>query len=312
MNQLRARAALWSGSTFGELRGRDPRFHQPPAELVTLLVEQREPLQQWLRAGGGVDDPDGGSAALGAGLLRWFEERHQFLEPDAAWRDQVLELYRDGARDLAELLESFPDDELADGAAAVFARHQERIARLLDSELGPRVQEVVSGHYAPALQLQALGLVAGTAESPVLDLGCGPTGALVQSLRGAGIKALGIDRHGDAPGVIRGDWHELDLGRQVWGTVVSHLAFSLHAWARQADEAAARRDQRTYLRILQSLKPGGRFAYVPSLPVLEDLLPEADFRVERLALPDPLLAAAAGTGSAGGLLQATHVVRLTG
>lgn len=161
MNQLRARAALWSGSTFGELRGRDPRFHQPPAELVALLVEQREPLQQWLRSGGGVDDPDGGTAALGAGLLRWFEERHQFLEPDAAWRDQVLDLYRDGARDLAELLESFPDDEIADGAAAVFARHQERIARLLDGELGPRVQEVVSGHYAPALQLQALGLVAG-------------------------------------------------------------------------------------------------------------------------------------------------------
>lgn len=323
MNQLRARAALWSGSSVAELRARDPRFHQPPAELVALLVEQRAPLLEWLRsgigphptdppAGSSSDPPTDSSVELGAGLLLWFEQGHRFAEPDAAWRDRVMELYRDGAQDLVELLERFPDDELADGAAATFARHQERIARLLDTELGPRVQEVVSGHYAPALQLQALGLAPGTAEGPVLDLGCGPTGALVQSLRGAGIKALGIDRHGDAPGVIRGDWHEQDLGRAVWGTVVSHLAFSLHAWARQADEAAARRDQRTYLRILQSLKPGGRFAYVPSLPLLEDLLPEADFRVERLALPDPLLAAAAGTGSPGGLLQATHVIRLTG
>jgi SAM-dependent methyltransferase len=308
MNQLRTRAALWSGSTSDELRARDPRFHRPAPELVALLAANRASLLAWLRSPAG--DARDAEAELGAGLRRWFEEHHQFAEPDEGWRDRVVALYRAGGDDLAELLEGFSDEELADGAAAVLARHQERIAAMLDDELGPRVQEVVSGHYSPALQLQALGLAPGSAEGPVLDLGCGPTGALVQALRGVGVKALGIDRHGDAPGVIRGDWHQLDFGRAVWGTVVSHLAFSLHAWARQADEQAARRDARTYLRILQSLKRGGRFAYVPSLPAMERLLPPSDFRVERHALPPELLVAAGGAGH--DLLQATHVVRLTG
>ncbi|WP_320669699.1 hypothetical protein [Patulibacter defluvii] len=307
MNQLRARAALWSGSTFDELRARDPRFHRPAPELVALLARQRQPLLAWLRQ----DDGDA-ATTLGAGLLEWFEAHHQFAQPDDGWRERVHRLYRAGADDLVELLEHLGDDELPDGAAAVFARHQERIAAMLDDELGPRVQEVVSGHYAPTLQLQALALAApGAAEGPVLDLGCGPSGALVQVLRGAGVQALGIDRHGDAPGVIRGDWHRLELGRAVWGTVVSHLAFSLHAWARQADVHAARRDGRTYLRVLQSLKRGGRFAYVPSLPALERLLPANDFRVERHALPPELVVAASGAGPHD-LLQATHVVRLTG
>ena len=172
--------------------------------------------------------------------------------------------------------------------------------------------------YSPALQLAALGLAdLARLRGPVLDLGCGPTGRLVGHLREQGIAAVGMDRDlpDDAPAWLReGDWMEMPATEPVWGTITSHLGFSLH-FLRQhlICEAGAAACARATLRLLASLLPGGRLAIVPALPFFEPLLPPEDFRVEHHPLPAELacqpalqaLQARLGLG----LGHATHLVR---
>ncbi|HEY0138512.1 MAG TPA: hypothetical protein VGB85_30720, partial [Nannocystis sp.] len=107
------------------------------------------------------------------------------------------------------------------------------------------------------------------------------------------------------------DWLRHDYGVERWGTIVSHLAFSLHLLHHHlAGRPAAFVYTELYMQILRSLRPGGVFAYAPGLPFLERLLPRGLYQCTRLtAPPGPgLRAAAADTGLQLG--HATQVRRL--
>ncbi|MGC3999218.1 MAG: class I SAM-dependent methyltransferase [Anaeromyxobacter sp.] len=273
-----------------------------PAELLDLVRDHRAELLEWLdgtvpprRPGGGWPlDPAG---HLAGRLLRHLLARNQFLPLDAA-RVAALEALH--ARALAAaadaLREAEVDAELAAGLAGVEAAYREDlrafVAALLKVEVaGPvaGLRQVVSAEYTAALQLRVLGLDARELLEPVLDLGCGPEARLVRLLREAGKDARGVDRLAEpGEGVSRADWFEVEVAPGTLGTVLSHLAFSLHFvhhHLRPGDEAL--RYARRYMELLRALRPGGVFAYAPGLPFVEDHLDPATWRVERAPVPAP-------------------------
>jgi hypothetical protein len=177
--------------------------------------------------------------------------------------------------------------EIAERLRGVFAAHEERLRALIGAllrEAGetPDDRERIAAEYSPELQLRVLGVRAEDLRAPLLDLGCGAKGALVNHLRKAGLDpVIGVDR--DAPagaGFFRESWFAADLSRHAWRTVIAHQSFSLHfLHAHVHSEARASRFAQRYMEILRSLAPGGRFLYAPALPFLEALLPASEVAV---------------------------------
>ena len=238
---------------------------------------------------------------LAALWMRWLWQRNQFtIVDEVAMRALVAEA-----------------EQLLVGSASPFAMaaHRRRLVLLLADIVGGNQRIVTASRYSPELVLRALGFGSvagasvGSAElvGPLLDVGCGD-GSLLQHVRKRGIEARGIDRDPAPPGE-RADWLSFDYGTASWATIMSHHGFSL--FFRHADlvsEASAPDYARAYMRILAALRVGGRFAYYPTLPFIEKLLPSS-YRVSYLSLP-PDLAAAARMTDDSLPSEACHIVRL--
>lgn len=303
-------------------------FSEPDAELVEHLLRHRQELASWIDLALGATpagtrrsawerNPDG---FLRERLVGWLWQKNQFLHVDEAAYLELDALYRRSLRRTAWLLSSSaPETEVVDGLRGVLARHQEGIASFLRARLGEPPREAICAEYSPSLQLEVLGVPAHAALEPVLDVGCGVNAALVRYLRDEGLLAYGIDRAAPEDDVaLRADWLSFGFGTGRWGTVVSHLAFSLHFLRHHlgggpTSNALALAHAEAYMRILSSLRVGGSFAYAPALPFIEGLLPASDYRVEHVSLPRGLatLASIAARGKAGPELgHAARVWRL--
>ena len=325
---LLERMEHWSGSSVSAAVSLDPAFRTAPAALLDVLAAQREPLLTWfdqvLRASGDAGDrrwPTDPAGFLAVRLLRWLQSKNQYLDLGAALHQQARELYGASAAAMgAALARTTHDRHLRDAVEQALADHQRRLAAFLEALArspgvpGPAFvyREAVRGSYSPELQLQVLGLAGEALQEPILDLGCGEHGGLVHALRAAGLTAVGLDRLADQQAdLIAADWFDLDLPQASWGTIISHLAFSqqfLHQHLRGGP--GSERYARKYLAILRALRPGGIFAYAPSVPFIEDLLPPARWRVVRRAISPSM----SETSPASRLLslpfQASHVERL--
>lgn len=235
------------------------------ADLPAYLWTHRDILGPWLASAAAAGD-------LADQLVRWLHRHNQFLYATAQTRAELAQVYAQAMSDTAELLaEARTETEIAQGLPELFAEHHQRLALALKVAFGTRLRDTVQAEYSPALQLAVLGL--DRVETPVLDVGCGATGALVDYLRDAGIEGVGMDRDAQAAGVVQADWLTQDFGFGIWGTVISHLGFSLHFLHHHLSEHELAFDYaRAYMRILASLKVGGRFAYAPALPFLEEVL----------------------------------------
>jgi SAM-dependent methyltransferase len=278
---------------------------EPGPELTDYLWRHRADLTSWL---GGADSatpgptPQGVADDLGRLLVRWLQGRNQFLEADPALLDRVREAYATCVRETAELLEVAADlPGLQSGLRDLLRRHHARLGDLLVEAYGSRLRDAPWSQYSPELQRAVLRLDEPLA-GPILDVGCGADGALTLALRAAGHEVVGFDRDAQADGLLIGDWLDFDYGRARWKTVVSHLGFSLHFLHQHLASAPAAFDYaRVYRRVLAGLKPGGVFAYAPSLPFIEDVLPPA-FVADRFAWSQ------SGTDGAG-LLSSSRVTR---
>ncbi|MDO8913901.1 MAG: hypothetical protein Q8N10_07955 [Phenylobacterium sp.] len=242
------------------------------ADLPAYLWVYREVLGPWLASAAAASD-------LADQLVRWLHRHNQFLYATAQTRAELGQVYAQTLADTAELLaEARTEQEVEDGLPQLLAEHHQRLALALKVAFGARLRDTVQAEYSPGLQIAVLGL--SQVETPVLDVGCGATAALVDYLRDAGIEGVGMDRDAQAPGVVQADWLTQDYGRGIWGTVISHLGFSLHFLHHHlSDHELAFDYARAYMRILASLRVGGRFAYAPALPFLEAVLGD-NYRVE--------------------------------
>lgn len=217
--------------------------------------------------------------------------------------NQYISITKRQLRDLEAIYQRLFTDLLDSGESdqdSVLRRHYLRLQQFLvrtngsamfePYRQGPDVPELPCAEYTAAFQLQLLGIDLESIQAPVLDIGCGPSATLVHHLRQNGIQAFGIERSpSDSPYVLAGDWFDLQLAENSWGTVISHMAFSNHFWHHHVTpdgrpEAYARK----YMEILSSLKVGGRFIYAPGLPPMEHALEQTrSYRVTRRPLPKP-------------------------
>lgn len=237
-------------------------------------------------------------------LLAFLWSRNQFFALELRER-RTLE--HDIARALSALASGAPIEE-------ALARHRAALASILRARLGDDPREVVSAEYSPSLQLAVLGLKLETLKEPILDVGCGAGALLVRHLRSLGLEAEGLDRAAPPDIATRGDWLGHDYGTSHFGTVLSHLGFSLHFLHHHLAGGESAYDYaRSYMAILRSLSVGGRFAYVPGLPFLEAMLEPRVHRVQRVPLAESLRVSSLrqfedATGLS--LSHAVHVERL--
>lgn len=151
-----------------------------------------------------------------------------------------------------------------------------------------RVIPVACSEYCPDLQINVLKIDIEHLLQPVLDIGCGNKGYLVNYLKNKGFEVIGIDRFKfSTPYLISADWLEYDYGNEKWGTIVSNLGFSNHF-----NHHNLREDGnfigygKTYINILNSLKVGGCFHYAPDLPFIEKYLDTNQFDLRKCEISE--------------------------
>jgi hypothetical protein len=302
-----------------------PAFVAPEPALLELLSRHRAPLLRWLDAVVAGTDPLAGRgtlALLADRMTRYLLDHNPYLVVDDALRARLDALYLASTVDFrAAVRASRRPARLSAALPGVFSAHQRRLAGFVravaaaHADAGPEFVfgEPLSAEHSPGLQLEVLGVEPRDLLEPVLDLGCGPSAGLVRRLRAEGIDARGLDRDVVAePFLVRGDWLEASLGRSRWGTILSHLGFSMHFLHHHLrPRGSAERYARRYLELLRALRPGGSFRYVPALPFLESLLPSAVYAVSRREPPRDLAAACSAAGTLpAAVWRAARVTRL--
>lgn len=237
-------------------------------------------------------------------LVRWLWSRNQFESLDEQAREELLTSVEGALSSM----------EQSDALESALLEHRAELVDFVRARYGVAPREVVSAEYAPDLQLAVLGLGTASLSQPVLDVGCGEHATLVRALMASGIEARGLDRVVRADLGTQADWLSYVYGRARYGTVLSHLGFSLHfLHHHMAAGDTAYQYARAYMAILSSLTVGGRFVYTPGLPFIETLLDASMYRVHHVAFADELRVAnlreiERSTGLA--LSHATHVTRL--
>lgn len=325
---LEARMVRNSRLSLSEALVAEGGLFEPDDELLGYLIRNRRELSSWMFAALREKPRDrrweqSPGASLRDLLIPWLEEKNQYIRLDEEASLELETLYRYAVRDTARVLSSRADDaRTAAELRGVWEVHRWRLASFVRARLGEEPHDAMCAGYSPPLQLGVLGLDSEGMAEPVLDVGCGREAALVRHLRERGVEAYGIDRA--APeglrGVVAVDWLEFDYGEDVWGTVISHLGFSLHFLRHhlaggQAAEALAVAHAQAYARLVRSLRVGGSFVYAPALPFVEALLPASAYRCESIApleelMTPALIAAREDTGL--DLARATRVLRLAG
>jgi hypothetical protein len=215
---------------------------------------------------------------------------NQFLHFDNLETAYLVSIYRKYLNGMRSVLAVSRDSgEMERELSGLVRKHFGDLKRNLERIEGRRenpflYDKVVCEDYSPELQLKILGLRVVDLQPPVLDLGCGRQGSLTAYLRRQGVETVGVDRIVEDEDYLRvGNWLELDLEPESWGTILSHMAFSNHfAFQHQYTRGKAERYARQYMVIVNALKPGGRFCYAPNLPFMEDLLPGEKYAVKRL------------------------------
>ena len=155
----------------------------------------------------------------------------------------------------------------------------EKIYKNADRKIDP----VACSEYSPKLQFNILQIDTENLMQPVLDIGCGSSGHLVNYLKNKGFEVYGIDRYKfNSSNFITADWLEYDYGKEKWGTIISNLGFSnhfIHHNLRENGDYIAY--GKTYMNILHSLKIGGHFHYAPDLPFIEKYLDNEQFDLRK-------------------------------
>ncbi|NLH48742.1 MAG: class I SAM-dependent methyltransferase [Myxococcales bacterium] len=271
-------------ATVGELIVPTSPFDSPDAECLAYLAVHRTELLAWLEAVLALPPEEGDWPQNPLPLLRlagrrWIQRQNQFLVLDVATDAKLDELLRRFAADFRAALHSAPET-LPNALRRLRFSLAEAIRQPGQAASPPAV---VCAEYSLSSQLRILGLSIAELAEPILDLGCGEHAELVRELQRQGKQAFGIDRvAGRIPGVMSADWFAKNFGNDTWGTIVSHLGFSLqflHQHLQPGGDGA--RYAHKYMEILRSLKTGGIFVYAPGLPFVEDFLPAAQYRVIR-------------------------------
>jgi hypothetical protein len=143
-----------------------------------------------------------------------------------------------------------------------------------------------SAEYSSAFQMKLLSIDRQPLKEPILDIGCGEHGYLVNYLREQGLEAYGIDRLQINKGYFKnGNWLDFKYGNHRWGTIISNISFSSHFLHHSSqNDGLDISYAKIYMEILKSLVTGGIWIYAPSVPYIENLLPNNEYLVSQSLL----------------------------
>ena len=184
-----------------------------------------------------------------------------------------------------ELLDDILNEELS--MIQISKNHFERIKNYISDigkdkcECGHNHEHVEIVGYSPEFILGILGVDEKEIKGKELDIGCTKNADLVKYLRSKNIEAYGIDIDVEENEFLENeDWLEKDFGKEEYDMVFSNIAFTKHFLRNHlSDEGEYMDYATTFMRILESLKIGGKFFYVPSVEFIEELLPEDKYEV---------------------------------
>jgi hypothetical protein len=211
--------------------------------------------------------------------------RNQFINFNRAYDELLSAEYRDFFLRLrAALVGADSEAALVRTYADVLTRHHERLRLILstycltygerDLAENPLLRTVPCEEYSARFQLHLLHIdLAGLAE-PILDVGCGSAGTLINFLREQGYVAFGLDRLAPAGDwFIQQDWFDFDYGGRAWGTIIAHQTLSTHYIFNYVhNRARAEQYAGLFRQLLFALPINGAFYYAPGLPFFEDTL----------------------------------------
>jgi hypothetical protein len=213
--------------------------------------------------------------------------RNQFINFSRAYDELLHTEYRDFFLQIrVALIGADSEEALAGAYTAILNRHHERLRLILSSycvtydERGlagnPLLRSVPCEEYSARFQLQLLNIDLASLAEPILDVGYGTAGSLVNFLREQGYAAFGLDRL--APSgthFIQQDWFDFDYAGLAWGTIIAHQALSTHyIFNHLHNSEKASQYAGLFSRVISSLKVGGAFYYAPGLSFIEDQLEE--------------------------------------
>lgn len=146
-----------------------------------------------------------------------------------------------------------------------------------------KVEPVACSEYSPDLQIKILKIDSSRLRDPILDIGCGKQGNLVNYLLEKGFETYGVDIFSFTDNnLFKSDWLEYSYGLKKWGAIISNLGFSNHFKHHHLrDDGNYIEYGKKYMEILQSLKIGGEFYYAPDLPFIEQFLDYRYFKIDK-------------------------------
>jgi hypothetical protein len=252
------------------------RTSEAGERLVRLLWNERDDL---LCLSQPFQAPETGEDSwsipnLVKGWIAWAYERNQFFDLDSRLKRGLWHAHDALLRSTyASLGQSDDLAEFGRRCQLSYVRYAERLARLFRSLTTSDALHGRAAEYSAELQLELLGLHDHVWREPIVDLGCGVESRLVNLLRERGLSATGVERRATSPFVLGKDWFDVRFEPDSLGTIVSHLAFSLHFLHHHWHPGDRAYDYaKKYMELLQSLVPGGLFCYAPGLPFIECML----------------------------------------
>ena len=189
--------------------------------------------------------------------------------------EEILIIYQ-------ELLQSVSDYSKSYEMIAI--EHFNKIRGFIESFMNSNDEEHNQNGYSAELLLQVLGIKENELKGKALDIGCGKTGDFVKFLRNNNVDAYGIDIDcEDSDYLEQEDWLQKEYEENAYDLITAHLTFSKHFVNCNASEEDSEEHieyAKAYMKILNSLKIGGKWHYVPAITFIEEFLPEDKYMVE--------------------------------
>lgn len=214
-------------------------------------------------------------------------EHNQYIAISDGKRRALKELYQETLR----------VTEQKEVGETLIRSHQKKLARWLKGlytdkhidalQYSEQIGKVTCAEYSPELIESVYRIDLCRVNEPILDIGCGKNGYVVQRLRSLGKDVIGFDRSIDqsSDGLEIGDWLAYEFFPDRWGSIFANMSFSNHFIYHLMQKTGAADSYRsTYRRICDALRVGGSFYYAPALPAEEKLLCKEYYMVENVSL----------------------------
>ncbi len=198
--------------------------------------------------------------------------------------NRILEIYHELIENIGNMDKDYE---------RIAKEHFTAVRNFINEFTSRKDEDVKSSKYSPEFILDILDVKESELKGKSLDIGCGKNGELVQYLASKGVDSYGLDMEcEDSQRLEQEDWLIKEYPENTYSLITSNLAFTKHfneANQEEANDQECFEYAQSYMKILNSLKVGGKFHYVPAVTFIEELLPEDKFEVNNTFIDSSIM-----------------------